>query len=164
MPELVPLHALFTIEHGNKLDMNKMVGAEPSSSDAVAFVGRSGERNGVVAFVTPLSQVAPYAAGLITVALGGQALASFVQPRAFYTAQNVDVLTPISEMSLDTKLYYCLCVQTNRFRYSTFGREANRTLRDLRVPALSSLPPWVKGATSRAVAELQSDLTALPTV
>jgi hypothetical protein len=125
------------------------------------FVGRSGARNGFAAFIRRLEAIPPNPAGLVTVALGGSTLASFVQPRPFYTAQNIDVLTPKTPMSLDVKLYYCLCIEANRFRYSTFGREANRTLRHLQVPALASVPAWVHGASEAAVARMCQDLLAL---
>ena len=127
---LTELHALFAIKHGNKFDLNKMEKC-PASEEAVAFVGRAGTGNGIVAFVQKLLASPPFEHGLITVALGGAALSSFVQPRPFYTAQNIDVLEPLTPMSLDAKLYYCLCIEANRFRYSTFGREANRTLKDV---------------------------------
>lgn len=73
--QTVALSTLYDIEHGNKLDLNKMQ-TVPYSTEAVAFVGRSGERNGIVGFVKPIPSIKPYAAGLITVALGGAALAS----------------------------------------------------------------------------------------
>lgn len=155
--QLDELHRLFEIEHGNKFDLNKMEQCEPSS-DAVAFVGRSGEDNGIVSFVKEIEEVEPHSAGLITVALGGAALSSFVQPKRFYTAQNIDVLRPRTDMSLDVQLYYCLCIEANRFRYSTFGREANRTLKNLLVPKLECVPTWVSGTTAAAVQELNRDL------
>lgn len=157
--ELIELHRVFNIEHGNKFDLNKMEQCAPAT-DAVAFVGRSGEKNGIVAFVRKLNSREPYDTGLITVALGGAALSSFVQPRRFYTAQNIDVLQPLAPMSLDVKLYYCLCIETNRFRYSTFGREANRTLKNLLVPKLESLPPWLNAITNEAIEEMSQDLKA----
>jgi hypothetical protein len=157
--DLTELSALFEIEHGNKLDLNKMEQCG-QTRDSVAFVGRSGERNGIVAFVRRMEANEPYDSGLITVALGGAALSSFVQPMAFYTGQNIDVLRPREEMSLDVKLYYCLCIEANRFRYSTFGREANRTLRNLLVPKRECLPPWVDGITEVAVHELHRDVSA----
>jgi hypothetical protein len=153
----VPLNSIFAIKHGTKLDYNKMTECG-AGEHAVTFIGRSGERNGFVGFVERLDTTEPYASGLITVALGGSALSSFVQPRPFYTAQNIDVLRPLTPMSIDMKLYYCLCIEANRFRYSTFGREANRTLKTIRVPALSSLPAWVKGATKLAVQEFCDEL------
>ena len=54
-------------------------------------------------------------------------------------------------MSLDVKLYYCLCIEANSFKYSTYGREANRTLKYLLVPTLDSVPVWVHGGIDRAV-------------
>lgn len=157
MLSLVELQALFDIRHGSKLDLNKMDERGPGD-DAVVFVGRSGARNGLAAHVHRLPAVPPFEPGLITVALGGSALASFVQPRPFYTAQNIDVLVPRAAMSLDIKLYYCLCIEANRFRYSTFGREANRTLRTLLVPDLASVPAWVPGTAAAAVTALCRDL------
>lgn len=156
----VELQSLFEIKHGNKLDLNKMDKYRPTD-DAIAFIGRSGEGNGIVAFVRKLADQDPYDSGLVTVALGGAALSSFVQPRSFYTAQNIDVLRPLAEMSLDVKLFYCLCIEANRFRYSTYGREANRTLKTILVPALDALPSWVSGATKRAIDDLNADLRAV---
>jgi hypothetical protein len=155
-----PLNKIFLVGHGNKFDLNKMSNCPPSE-DAVAFIGRTGERNGLVAFVERLEEAKPYDAGLITVALGGSALSSFVQPRPFYTAQNIDVLTPRTPMSLDIRLYYCLCVEANRFRYSTFGREANRTLKNLPVPIPEDVESWVSGATERAIEGLRQNLYEL---
>ncbi|HEV7506490.1 MAG TPA: hypothetical protein VGS07_16435 [Thermoanaerobaculia bacterium] len=159
MNDLVPLSEVFDILHGNKFDLNKM--ERCSAEEGVTFVGRSSAKGGIVGFVKRLVDIEPYTAGLITVALGGSALSSFVQPWPFYTAQNIDVLRPRVEMSLDVKMFYCLCVEANRFRYSTFGREANRTLRTLLVPNRDSVPPWVKGAAEKAVSGLIRDLKAV---
>lgn len=158
--DLQELRQVFQIEHGNKLDLNKMEPCKPSA-DAIAFIGRSGGNNGIVAFVKPLTAVTPFPAGLITVALGGAALSSFVQARHFYTAQNIDVLKPLKQMTLDEKLFYCLCIEANRFRYSTFGREANRTLKNLAVPKPSTMPKWVKGTAKQAIEDLSGDLAAV---
>lgn len=155
------LDEVFDVAHGSKLDLNKMVQCAATDEDAVLFVGRSGERNGFAAFVKKLDYVEPYPCGLITVALGGSALSSFVQPRTFYTAQNIDVLTPLTPMSLEIRLYYCLCIEANRFRYSTYGREANRTLKTLLVPSRDSLPDWVDGMKQKAVNDLCQELTFL---
>jgi hypothetical protein len=158
--ELIRLDGLFKIEHGNKFDLNKMNQIAPKD-DAIAFVGRSRENNGVVAFVEKYDSIEPFQSGNITVALGGSALSSFVQTRPFYTAQNIDVLKPLTDMTLDVKLYYCLCIEANRFRYSTFGREANRTLHTLLIPKIESIPSWVNGTTKKSLDELKADLTAM---
>lgn len=146
----VSLDSLFEISRGNKFDFNKMVKSS-MGEHSIAFIRRSSERNGLVAFVEKVEDIEPYESGLITVALGGSALSSFVQPRPFYTAQNIDVLRPRFAMSLDVKLYYCLCIETNQFRYSTYGREANRTLKNIQVPALDHIPSWVSGVSKAAI-------------
>ncbi len=156
----VPLDSLFEISHGNYFDFNKMVKA-PMGEHSIAFIRRSGERNGLVAFVEKVGDIEPYESGLITVALGGSALSSFVQPRPFYTAQNIDVLRPRFVMSLDVKLYYCLCIEANKFRYSTYGREANRTLHTIQVPALDYIPSWVNDVSKTAIRKFCDRLIGL---
>ena len=150
--DLVPLNSIFEISRGNKFDFNKMVEAS-RGEHSIAFIRRSAERNGLAAFVEKVENIEPYESGLITVALGGSALSSFVQPWSFYTAQNIDVLHPRCDMSLDVKLYYCLCIEANRFRYSTYGREANRTLHTIEVPVLDHIPSWVNGVSKTAIGE-----------
>lgn len=141
---MTTVNSLFYVEYGNKFDMNKM---ELASKDAgVAFVGRRGGLNGnsgVSGYVTQIPGVDPYPRGTITVALGGsRLLSSYVQQRPFYTAQNVAVLRPIDEdMPLKHRLYYAMCIKHNDFRYTAFGREANRTLGTIALP--SAVPGWV---------------------
>jgi hypothetical protein len=137
----VKLTEIFNVAYGNKLDMNKMLPSE--AAHGIAFVGRKGSDQGLSGYVEPLSGLPPYPAGRLTVALGGSRLLStFVQQRPFYTAQNVAVLTPIeARMPLLHKLYYAACIQHNSFRYTAFGREANRTLGTLDLPDM--VPSWV---------------------
>ena len=121
---------MFYISYGNKFDMNKM-----NHGGDIAFVGRRGMDQGVSGFVERLPDVDPYPPLLLTVALGGAVLASFVQQHPFYTAQNVAVLAPYDEdMPLRERLYYASCIKHNAFRYLAFGREANRTLSALLFP------------------------------
>ena len=154
----VALSGVFEVVHGTKLDLNKMSKCA-FGEDAIAFIGRSRERNGLVSFVDRCSSE-PFQEGLITVALGGSALSSFVQPRPFYTAQNVDVLIPPEDMCLDVKFFYCLCIEANSFRYSTYGREANRTLKSILVPDPDDLPGWVSGTVERAIVEFTRALSS----
>ncbi len=139
----IPLNRLFDVEYGNKFDLNKMERL-PKSEGGINFVNRSSRNCGVSATVALVAGVPPYEAGNITVSLGGtKLLSSFVQPDRFYTGQNVAVLSPKAEMTFAEKLYVCLCIRHNRFRYSAFGREANRTLRTLPIPARSEFPEWL---------------------
>lgn len=131
---------LFYVRYGHKLDMNKMVVA--TAQDGVAFIGRKGSEQGLSGYVAPVPGLEPYPAGVLTVALGGSRLLStYVQQRAFYTAQNVAVLEPRDAMTLQQKLFYAMCIRHNAFRYSAFGREANRTLGTIELP--DAPPAWV---------------------
>lgn len=139
-----PLNEFFHVSYGNKLDMNKMEVASKASG-GINFVGRSSQNHGVSNVVAQLTKVQPFPPGLITVSLGGsKLLSSFVQIEPFYTAQNVAVLQAREPMTFAEKLFICLCIRHNRFRYSAFGREANRTLRTLPVPHPSEFPTWLK--------------------
>jgi len=138
---LVVLEEIFDIQYGNKFDLNKMTFDNPS----VNFVGRSAKNNGVTSFVDEKETVKPFNNGLITVALGGSILASFVQVKKFYTGQNIVVLSAKKEMSINQKLYYCMAIRNNEFRFSAFGREANRTLKNLLVPSVDEIPEWLDG-------------------
>lgn len=137
------LNELFEVTYGNKFDFNKMSPLSVSNG-GVNFVGRSSQNHGVSGTVKLLDNIAPYESGLITVSLGGsKLLSSFIQDGPFYTAQNVAVLKPKQPMTFSEKLFVCVCIRHNRFRYSAFGREANRTLRYLPIPEISEFPNWV---------------------
>ena len=127
------LDELFNIHYGNQFDLNKM---SKSKLSTINFVSRSGNNLGVVTKVDKYMNVNPFEAGQITVALGGSVLSSFVQMAEFYTGQNVKVLQPKTEMSFEMLVYYALCIEKNKFRYSSHGREANTTLNSILVPDL----------------------------
>jgi hypothetical protein len=136
---LPTIEGIFFVEYGNKLDMNK----QTRDPNGVCFVGRKGNGQGVSGRVREIPGAKQYPAGSLTVALGGsRLLATFVQQEPFYTAQNVAVLTPRDEsMSLSTRLFYAMAITANRYRYTAFGREANRTLRTIELP--KHIPQWV---------------------
>ncbi|EAT14726.1 restriction endonuclease subunit S [Desulfuromonas acetoxidans] len=153
---------LFNVAYGHKLDMNKM--QQTCKENGIAFVGRRGNNQGVSGYVEALPDITPFPAGMITVALGGSyLLSSFVQQRPFYTAQNVAVLTPLDDtMSLNKRIYYATCIRFNRFRYSAFGREANRTISSVLIP--STVPTWVETAvipSHEGLAESAAEACAL---
>jgi hypothetical protein len=139
--KLAELNTIFDIRYGNQFDLYKLDADEWSD---INFVSRSSQNLGVVAKVSRYNDVEPFAAGLITVTLGGTyLLSSFVQQETFYTAQNIKVLTPKKEMTLAEKIFYCKSIEANRFRYTSHGREANITLNTLLVPKPSEIPSWV---------------------
>ena len=135
---------LFKLVYGQSLELNAL--EQSTSKEAVNFVGRAATNNGVTARVALIPGVSPAEAGTISVALGGQGGAgvAFLQPSPYYCGRDVMVLTPIKQtMTEREKLWWVMCISANRFRFG-FGRQANRTLKNLELPAQGNMPKWVK--------------------
>ncbi len=142
---LVPLSSLFEVRYGHSLELNRLELLKPEAG-GIPFVSRKMGDNGISAYVRRIAGVEPAPAGELSCALSGNGvLSTFVQDRPFYTAFHVACLRPLTEMSVDQLLYYCTSIRANRYRYS-YGRQANKTLKDLLLPALNSLPEWVTQA------------------
>jgi len=138
---MVLVSELFEVTYGHSLELNRLT---PLSSEngGVAFVSRTASNNGISAYVAPINGVAPTPAGLLTCALGGSVLSTFLQEEPFYSGRDVALLKPIFPMSKPQLLFYCCCIAENRYRYS-YGRQANRTLKSISVPALDDIPDYV---------------------
>lgn len=132
---------LFTVEYGVNLELNALE-RDPSG---VCFVARSAKNNGVTARVARLTDLEPIPAGTITVAGGGSVMESFLQPEPYYSGRDLYFLTARVPMSDAQKLYYCACLRANRYRYN-YGRQANRTLREIELPEFTEIPGWVGAA------------------
>ena len=130
---------IFHVFTGNKLDYGKQI----SDDNGINFVSRNSNNNGVVGRVLLSDNIIPYKKGDITVPLGGSYLLScFVQQDPFITAQNVAVLRPIDPEMLDIeKWFYCHALEENRFKFSAFGREVNKYLKDMELP--NEVPNWI---------------------
>lgn len=142
---------LFVLHQGNGFELYNM---DISDNSGINFVSRTAQNNGVVAQVERESMKEPFPAGYITVALGGSVLSSFVQKEPFYTAFHVMVLEPKRNMLLSEKLFYCMCIQKNAYRYS-YGRQANKTLKDIVLP--DTIPKWVKNVEISPLATAKKD-------
>jgi hypothetical protein len=150
---LVMLSELFSVSYGVNLELNRMT-PDPLG---IPFVGRSDRGNGVTGRVAPIPGLSPNPAGTLSVAGGGSVLATFLQIEPYYSGRDLFYLTPLLNMTDSQKLYYCACIRANRYRYN-YGRQANKTLKDLLLPSLESLPPWVLHGLPRVVAGLDKRL------
>lgn len=141
------INDLFTLDYGHSLELNRL--EQSTALAAVNFVGRAARNNGVTARVKQIPGVVPTPASTITVALNGQGGAgvAFLQPFPFYSGFHVMILTPKKPMTEQEKLWWVMCITANRFRFG-FGRQANRTLKDLNLPSLKSMPAWVKATNT----------------
>src|SRR4051794_30794932 len=101
---------LFTLKYGHSLELNRL--ARSDAPDAINFVSRTIQNNGVGARVAPIADLDPTEPGTITVALNGQggAGAAFLQPFPYYCGYHVMVLTPKSPMSDQEKLWWVSCI------------------------------------------------------
>lgn len=132
---------LFDVQYGHSLELNRLT--QTSQNKGIAFVSRKMGDNGISAYVAPVSGIEPSPAGILTSALGGNGvLSTFLQETPFYSGRDVAHLTPLKELTKQQMLYYCVCIKSNRFRYS-YGRQANRTLKEILIPELHEIPGWV---------------------
>lgn len=151
--KLVKLSDIFDISYGTKFDMNKM---EIQDNSDIPFVSRTSKNNGIAGFVEKFDDIEPLEKGQITVSLGGTyVLSAFLQEVDFYTGQNVAVLKPTINLTKEEKLYYCIAITKNRFRYGAFGREANRTIKELKVPDPSEIPSYIYDTTFKSYKSIE---------
>jgi len=134
MTDLKKVSELFTVKYGVNLELNKLEECKKSDKDSINFVSRTGENNGISAFVKKIEGTVPNKANTISVAVSGSVLASFYQPEPYYSGFHLFVLTPIRKMTPVEMIYYSMCIRSNRYRYN-FGRQANKTLKDILIPS-----------------------------
>ena len=135
--KLVKIEDLFEVHYGVNLELNKL--QKTNSDDGINFVSRTSKNNGVSAVVEKLEGLEPIPAGMLTVAGGGSVLETFLQPKPFYSGRDLYYLKPIVKMTDQEKLFYCMCIKANKYKYN-YGRQANRTLRDILVPDIAEIP------------------------
>lgn len=133
------LSELFEIEYGNGLELVAL----HETPKGINFVARTQKNNGVVAKVNKPLTERIFEKGLITVAVSGSVMESFLQMEDFITGYHVMVLTPKKKMTDEVKLFYCHCLRMNKFKYS-YGRQANITLPDIKIPTLEEAERFVK--------------------
>lgn len=151
--KLVRVQDVFEVRYGHSLELNRLQ-LLPKESGGIPFVSRKMGDNGIAAYVARIPGLDPAPAGELSCALSGNGvLSTFYHERPFYTAFHVACLRPLEKLSIEELLYYCSCIWQNRFRFS-YGRQANRTLKDLLIPARESVPTWTNGALARVADEL----------
>ncbi|MDK9443046.1 restriction endonuclease subunit S [Pectobacterium atrosepticum] len=153
--DFVPVNSLFDVRYGHSLELNRL-DLLSRRDGGIPFVSRKMGGNGISSYVAPIDSIPPAPAGELTCALSGNGvLSTFYQETPFYTGFHVACLRPLFEMSREELLYYCSCIWQNRNKFS-YGRQANRTLKDLLVPSRDSVPHWVYGALSRITEQVIS--------
>lgn len=130
------LNELFDVKYGVNLELNSCELVDKNNINGINFVARTSDNNGVVARVAKIEGIEPQKAGTLSCAAGGRVLSTFLQTRPYYSGRDLYVLTPRREMSDKEKLYWCMVIKTNAYRYN-YGRQANKTLGNI------ELPKWI---------------------
>ena len=133
---------IFDVRYGVNLDLNSLTICRNDNKNAVNFVSRTAQNNGVSAIVERIAGLDPLPAGTISVAGGGSVLEAFLQPKPYYSGRDLFYLTPIKKMADLEKLYYCECIKANKYKYN-YGRQANKTLRDILIPDVHEIPDFI---------------------
>ncbi len=129
---------IFDVRYGVNLELSNI----KKEKNGIAFVSRTEKNNGLSARVKHMSHIAPNPKNTISVAGGGSVMASFLQKEPYYSGRDLYYLKPKIKLTDIEMLYYCMCLRANRYKYS-FGRQANKTLRDLLIPSSDAIPVWV---------------------
>lgn len=131
------MQEIFDIQYGHSFDLNKL----KQTKNGINFVSRTAKNNGISAIVEK-NNIEPIKPWTITVSLGGSVLEAFLQPFPYYTGYHIFCLTEKYSLTKAQKLFYCMCIRANKYKYS-YGRQANRTLKNLLVPSVEEIPDWV---------------------
>lgn len=136
---------IFDVKYGVNLELLNCTVADFNDPDAINFVARTSQNNGVVAKVKIIDGITPQPAGVLTCAGGGSVLSTFVQTDPFYSGRDLYLLIPKYPMSLFAKLFCCTIIEANKYRFS-YGRQANKTLPTLclKLPATADGAPDFK--------------------
>lgn len=138
---------VFDIEYPKTLIYAEMI----PDSDGINFVSSQGSNNGVVGKVKVQDGIKIYPAGIITVPLKGTVLAAHVQAEPCYVAHQIAVLYAKMKLSISEKLFYCMCITQNAYRFS-YGRQADKTIKDIELP--DYIPGWVGEEKVEAVSTI----------
>ncbi|MCD1653564.1 restriction endonuclease subunit S [Treponema zuelzerae] len=158
--EYVRLSEIFDVNYGTSLELNRL-DKTTKSNGGIPFISRVMGNNGVSAYVKKISGIDPIQANVLSCALGGNVLSTFLQEEPFYSGRDVAYLVPKYDLSKEELLFYCYCIELNKFRFS-YGRQANRSLKHLYIPSISSIPEWVYGSVNRVIESI--DISPSPSL
>ncbi|MDA0006832.1 restriction endonuclease subunit S [Brachyspira hyodysenteriae] len=105
-------------------------------------MSRGAKNNGVAARVKLLNNMKLNKSNTISVAVSGSVLEAFLQKEPYYTGYHIFILEPKLELSDIEMLFYCMCIRANKYKYN-YGRQANRTLKNLIVPDTKDIPNYI---------------------
>ncbi|MEA1918075.1 MAG: restriction endonuclease subunit S [Campylobacterota bacterium] len=133
MSDLVKISDIFDVQYGINLELINMLKCTNKDYNSIPFVSRTENNNGVSAFVEKEIDIEPNQAHTLSVAGGGSVLSTFYQPLEYYSGRDIYILLPREKLSIIEMLYYAKIISLNKYRYN-YGRQANKTLKDILIP------------------------------
>ena len=134
----IKLGDYFECIYGVNLEFNKM----NEVNNGIPFVSRTEKNNGVCGFVEEIDNIEPNPANTISVAVSGSVLESFLQKEPYYSGRDLYYLLPKQNFTDNELLFYCMHIKANAYKYS-YGRQANKTLKNILIPSKNEIPDWV---------------------
>lgn len=134
----VEIQEYFDVIYGVNLELVNL----QQSNMGINFVSRTSQNNGVSAKVSIIPNITPNPSNTISVSCGGSVMESFLQKEEYYSGRDVYILKPKIRLSDKQLLFYCLCLKSNKYRYN-YGRQPNKTLKQIRIPSIAEIPYWV---------------------
>lgn len=135
---MIKLSEIFNIKYWVNLELNALNKVDMW----INFVSRTMRNNWVSAIVEKIDWIETINDWTITVSAWWSVLEAFLQPKNYYSWRDLFYLTPKIELSEREKIFYCVCIRANKFKYS-YWRQANTTLKDLIIPSKEEIPDWV---------------------
>lgn len=159
MNDLVKISDIFDIKYGINLELINITQCKSTDYNAIPFVSRTENNNGVSAFVEKEIDVEPNSAHTLSVAGGGSVLSTFYQPLEYYSGRDIYILSPKDKLNIVEMLYYAKVISLNKYRYN-YGRQANKTLKNILIPKYISIE--VKSKLSNLYRDIFNNISKEP--
>ena len=153
----VKLSKLFNIETGGDMLL------QDEEKGEIPVVALGFKNNGIVEYIKENPKHKKYSSDCITVAGWAGGLKAFVQDKSFYVKGRVKILTPKINLTFNEKMYYCLCLNANAYKFA-YGRKASSDrLSEILLPDRSEIPDWVYKVEDSDLSEYKEPFNDSPT-
>jgi hypothetical protein len=131
------LDEIFDIWYGVNLELVNCEQIE----NGIPFVSRQSVNNGISGYVKPVD-VIPNPAHSLSIAGSGSVLSTFYHDYEYYSGRDVYIAKPKQNLTKEQMLYYAYVIEDNKYRYN-YGRQANKTIKNILAPDIDELPNYV---------------------
>jgi len=131
------LEEIFDLWYGVNLEL---INCE-QVQNGIPFVSRQSTENGIAGYVMSLD-ITPNPTHTLSIAGSGTVLSTFYHDYEYYSGRDVYIAKPKQNLTKEQMIYYACIIEQNKYRYN-FGRQANKTLKDILVPDINELPDYV---------------------